>query len=109
MRSDSDPARDSGLQPERTRLAWRRTALTATVVALLLGRLALATGGASASGAVGLAATAFVWLGVLAVAQGRIRAMRYPRPHPAPLVLPLTVGGSVAAFAVVATALLLWD
>jgi uncharacterized membrane protein YidH (DUF202 family) len=35
---------DPGLQPERTRLAWRRTALAFTVVTLLHLRLALGRG-----------------------------------------------------------------
>ncbi|MGN9765884.1 DUF202 domain-containing protein [Micromonospora sp. SD12] len=45
------PARDPGLQPERTRLAWRRTALALTVIMVLTVRLALT--GPPAGGAFG--------------------------------------------------------
>ena len=33
------PARDRGLQPERTALAWQRTALSLTAAAVVVGRL----------------------------------------------------------------------
>ncbi|MEU7797803.1 DUF202 domain-containing protein [Micromonospora arborensis] len=51
-------ARDPGLQPERTRLAWRRTLLTVTVVAALAVRLA-STGGTPGALIAGL--TVLVW------------------------------------------------
>ncbi|MEU0063808.1 DUF202 domain-containing protein [Streptomyces albidoflavus] len=40
--------RDPGLQPERTRLAWRRTTLSCTVVAVLAARAALHRSGGAA-------------------------------------------------------------
>ncbi|MFJ8577418.1 DUF202 domain-containing protein [Micromonospora sp. NPDC093277] len=55
---------DPGLQPERTRLAWRRTLLTLTGVTLLLVRLAL-TGGLTGALLAGLAVAG--WLGAFAV------------------------------------------
>lgn len=56
--------RDPGLQPERTRLAWRRTLLALTGVTVLEIRLALA-GRAFDAALAGLAAV--VWLAALLV------------------------------------------
>ncbi|MFJ8078608.1 DUF202 domain-containing protein [Streptomyces sp. NPDC096176] len=68
------PERDPGLQPERTRLAWRRTTLSCTVVAVLAARQAAQE--AVLAAGLGLVA----WLGFLAVAHRRIGAMEAARP-----------------------------
>ncbi|MFC7844170.1 DUF202 domain-containing protein [Streptomyces sp. NPDC001046] len=68
------PGRDPGLQPERTRLAWRRTTLSGTVAAVLAARTVL-RGGASAPGIVAAALCCGLWLVLLAVAHRRIRAL----------------------------------
>ncbi|MGW5618916.1 DUF202 domain-containing protein [Streptomyces sp. NPDC003877] len=101
-----DPDRDPGLQPERTRLAWRRTTLSGTVVAVLAVRTAL-HGGASAAGIVACALCCVLWLGVLGVAHRRIRALAAtPSPaafaprHAAAAVL-CTVAMAVCAAALV--------
>ncbi|MFF8297838.1 DUF202 domain-containing protein [Streptomyces globisporus] len=72
--------RDPGLQPERTRLAWRRTTLTATVVALLAGRQALHSGAAPVA-LVAVALSALAWLGFLRVAHRRVTALGVARPE----------------------------
>lgn len=71
--------RDPGLQPERTRLAWRRTTLAGTVAAVLAGRTALREG-TSAAGALACALCGALWLGFLYLAQLRIRALTTSRP-----------------------------
>ncbi|MGW0767945.1 DUF202 domain-containing protein [Streptomyces sp. NPDC002676] len=72
--------RDPGLQPERTRLAWRRTTLSASVAAVLAGKTAL-HGGATPLGVVMCALISVLWLGFLWVAHRRIHALAaHPRP-----------------------------
>ncbi|MGW0122217.1 DUF202 domain-containing protein [Streptomyces sp. NPDC003327] len=79
--SAAGAARDPGLQPERTRLAWRRTTLSCTVVAVLAVKQAVQDG-AGAARLSGLALTALVWVGFLAVAHRRIRSLGAARPAP---------------------------
>jgi hypothetical protein len=66
--------RDPGLQPERTRLAWRRTTLASTVAALLATKTALHSG-RSVAGVLACALCCALWLGFLAVAHRRIRVL----------------------------------
>ncbi|MFD7786255.1 DUF202 domain-containing protein [Streptomyces nojiriensis] len=78
--SGSGTDRDAGLQPERTRLAWRRTTLASSVVAVLAVRQALRGTGAPVELA-GMAAIALIWLAFLWVAHRRIRALAADRPR----------------------------
>ncbi|MGW1839242.1 DUF202 domain-containing protein [Streptomyces sp. NPDC002067] len=73
-------ARDPGLQPERTRLAWRRTTLSCTVVvALAVRRLTQGTApGAAATVAVALTGVAWLLFGL--TAHRRMRALATGRP-----------------------------
>ncbi|MEZ7004678.1 DUF202 domain-containing protein [Streptomyces sp. SCSIO 75703] len=68
------PGRDPGLQPQRTRLAWRRTTLSGTVVTVLAARSALGSGPSPASVAAG-ALCALFWLAFLRLAHLRIRTL----------------------------------
>ncbi|MET9765406.1 DUF202 domain-containing protein [Streptomyces sp. NPDC006372] len=77
-----DPDRDPGLQPERTRLAWRRTTLSGTVATVLAVKTAL-HGGVSAPGIVACALACVLWLGFLGVAHRRIRALAVCADPPA--------------------------
>ncbi|MEV0553625.1 DUF202 domain-containing protein [Streptomyces sp. NPDC050597] len=71
---DEGDDRDPGLQPERTRLAWRRTTLAGTVATVLAVKAAL-NGGANATGIAVAALCCALWLGFIAVAHRRIRVL----------------------------------
>lgn len=102
--------RDPGLQPERTRLAWRRTTLAYTVAALLAARTAVQAtgrGGSTAAAALVGAVCALLWLGFLAVAHRRVRRLAdrptppSPPPHLAFSAVLLTVALAACAVALV--------
>lgn len=97
--------RDPGLQPERTRLAWRRTTLSCTVVALLAGKQAL-HGGASPAGIVALSLSVLAWLGFLRVANRRVQGMGTARPRQLGAREALMTAACTVALAVFAVAML---
>ncbi|WP_416984213.1 DUF202 domain-containing protein [Streptomyces sp. T028] len=69
-----EPDRDPGLQPERTRLAWRRTTLSSTVATVLAVKTAL-QGGATAAGIVAGSLCCALWLAFLLLAHRRIHTL----------------------------------
>lgn len=79
MSGSAGTDRDAGLQPERTRLAWRRTTLTSSVTAVLALRQAL-RGSGSPVEILGAAVIALIWLVFLWVAHRRVRALAAARP-----------------------------
>lgn len=99
-----DSGRDPGLQPERTRLAWRRTTLTGAVVAVLAAKSAL-HGGPSAAGVLAAGLCAVLWLGFLALAHRRIAALAAARPTALGPPAALTAALCVIALAVCGAAL----
>ena len=90
---------------ERTRLAWRRTVLTASVVAILSGRLAIESQ-SPAVAAVLLALSAAVWVALFAVAQRRIHRLDAGIATPPSSTFPL-VGSLICGYAVLSAILVL--
>ncbi|MEV6484610.1 DUF202 domain-containing protein [Streptomyces sp. NPDC051576] len=76
------PDRDPGLQPERTRLAWRRTTLSSTVAAVLAVKASL-HGGVRPEGVIICALCCTLWLSFLAVAHNRIHTLTTDTTPPA--------------------------
>ncbi|MFD5324445.1 DUF202 domain-containing protein [Streptomyces sp. NPDC127092] len=99
-------ARDPGLQPERTRLAWRRTTLSATVVAVLAGKQAIHDD-VTAPGLVAAGLSALVCIGFLAVAHRRIQSLGAARPPALSRRGALLAATCTVAFAGFAVAVLL--
>lgn len=97
------PVRDPGLQPERTRLAWRRTTLACTVVGLLAIRQALYEG-TSATGVLAVALSLLAWLGFLSAAHLRVSAMGASEPATLSPRLAVMAAGCTVALAVFAAA-----
>lgn len=69
----TEPDRDPGLQPERTRLAWRRTTLSGTVSAVLAVKTALHGGPPRRTRRLRLVLCPLAWL--LSLAHRRIRTL----------------------------------
>ena len=71
----TEPAPDHGASAERTRLAWRRTGLSATAVGLLAARPAFAPSAGAAFVLVAAAAMAF-WAALIGLAYRRSAGLR---------------------------------
>ncbi|MFF0746297.1 DUF202 domain-containing protein [Streptomyces sp. NPDC004111] len=99
------PERDPGLQPERTRLAWRRTTLSCTVVAVLAVKQAV-HGQGDPGGVLAAALSVLVWLGFLVVTHRRLRELDRARPPVLSARRALAAVGCVLALTVLGVALM---
>ncbi|MFH8749857.1 DUF202 domain-containing protein [Streptomyces rimosus] len=100
------PDRDPGLQPERTRLAWRRTTLSCTVVAILAGRQVVQHRDPGPVVIVAVALVLLVWIAFVAAAHVRMRAMHDSRPPVLSARTALALVACTCALAVLGAAIL---
>ncbi|MFI9052800.1 DUF202 domain-containing protein [Streptomyces sp. NPDC053427] len=102
-----ESGRDPGLQPERTRLAWRRTTLSCTVVALLAGRQLARIRAPGAAQAVLAVSVALVWLAFVAAAHHRVGDLATGRPSDLRPRLALLLAGCTVVLAAIGAAAVL--
>jgi uncharacterized membrane protein YidH (DUF202 family) len=88
---------DHGASAERTRLAWRRTGLSATAAGLLAVRPALRPGAGPVTWLVAAAAMA-AWVLLIALAYRRVRGLATLPPRPGRRIVPI-YALTAAAFA----------
>ena len=97
----------SGLQAERTRLAWRRTTLSGAVLVLLALTRTL-TGRRQGLDIAATAVLALLWLATLVVAHRRLRTLAAPAPPRTATRAPATLALLILASAAVAALLVDW-
>ncbi|RZU49868.1 uncharacterized membrane protein YidH (DUF202 family) [Krasilnikovia cinnamomea] len=100
--SAPDGEDDHGASAERTRLAWRRTGLSATVVALLILRPAFVPGPGVGT-VLAVAAAMGVWATLVGLGYRRVHGLiaRPPRPGSRTVVAYALLCASFAAFGAV--------
>lgn len=96
------PGSPPGAAPERTRLSWRRTALSGTAVTLLIGRLAIRDGFVPLRLALVVLAV-LGWAGAVLLSQYRTRSIGTSRPLPG--WVPAVTATWLAWFAVIGAVL----
>jgi uncharacterized membrane protein YidH (DUF202 family) len=103
---------DAGLQPERTELAWRRTALSIAVISLVAIRLLPLELGSwlwAAPGVVGVIISAAIWRAAKNRQRATVEALRRGAGHEMPdarLLLVATCGTSIVGVGCIALVLL---